>query len=134
MPGGCDAPARKTMQNDEHLPDDDEFALTPDEELVDALCRGKTSEAACILRRIDGLGKVALDALADMLDGDPNKKPYLRRLWPSARSQAPSRRYPRSLTPRASMDAAIGFDWLSFLDAVNDAPFIRPDFFNNIRT
>ena len=54
--------------------------------------------------------------------------------WVLVRSQAPSRRYRRSLTPRASMDAAIGFDWLSFLDAVNDAPFIRPDFFNNIRT
>jgi hypothetical protein len=43
--------------------------LSPDEELVAAICENAPQEAAQKLRELDSLGRYALDALADMLDG-----------------------------------------------------------------
>lgn len=43
--------------------------LLPDEELVAAICYNDPQKAARMLRELDTLGRYALDALADMLDG-----------------------------------------------------------------
>jgi len=43
--------------------------LLPDEELVAAICDNDPQKAARMLRELDTLGRYALDALADMLDG-----------------------------------------------------------------
>ena len=47
--------------------------LSPDEELVAAICDNDPQTAARLLRELDALGRHALDALADMLDGGITK-------------------------------------------------------------
>ena len=56
--------------------------LSPEEEIISALCNDDQAGAARILREIENIGRVFLDALADMLDGDPKANPELLRLYP----------------------------------------------------
>ena len=54
--------------------------LSPDEELVAAICDNIPQKAAQMLRELDSLGRYALDALADMLDrGSAANSPQLGR-------------------------------------------------------
>jgi hypothetical protein len=66
-------------KDDAHAIDNDTAA---DDRLIEALDRGEAAKAAAILREADALSKRAREALADMLDGDPNAHPHLRQIYP----------------------------------------------------
>jgi hypothetical protein len=64
---------------EESDPDEDQ---TSENRLIEALDRGDAAKAAAILREADALSKRVREALADMLDGDPNTDEYLRKVYP----------------------------------------------------
>ena len=76
---------------------DGEDDQTSDDRLIEAFDRGDAAKAAALLREFDALSKRVREALADMLDGDPNTDEYLRKIYPYRLilTRWPGRRRPR---------------------------------------
>jgi hypothetical protein len=75
----CISSGEHVSVEEESDPDEDQ---TSEDRLIEALDRGDAAKAAAILRGLDALSKRVREALADMLDGDPNTNEYLRKMYP----------------------------------------------------